>query len=335
MKVAPGFKNFAGEHCATTALRQVFACRGIKLSEEMLLGLGEGIGFELRREGKSKSPTLNLRGMELLELESNICSRLGIAMKVEKSKDKKTAEKNLLKMLGMEEAAIVYVDVEKLPYVERGRVCHTGAHAIAVAGVDLSEDCALVADTDEPFHRVSLADLAAARSSVKSKSLPDNTLLRFSYPKTLSPIAAAIESAAASAARRMLDNDDKYAGVSGIKLFRDEVLSWADELGVKGTHDVLRRMAVQIEKSGSGGGGFRKMYGRFLGEASRMLKDPEVASLASGVTGLARKWSTLASKLKSIKAKDIPGKLASIPKKISEIAESEEAVWERQKSIFE
>jgi hypothetical protein len=335
MKAAKGFRNFEGEHCATTALRQVFACRGIKLSEEMLLGLGEGIGFDLNMGKKGELPVLNMRGAGLLELEKNICCRLGIEMKVVGSKNKGAAEKELLKLLGKDEAAVVYVDVEKLPYTDRGRICHAGAHAIAVAGVDLTEGNFLVADTDEPFHRVALKDLAQARLAARGASLPANALLKFTYPKTLAPIAAAIEDASRRVAERMLSQKDKDKGVQGIARFGESVVFWPDKLGVKETCSAFNAMAELIETSGSGGGGFRKMYGRFLGEASRMLKDPEVASLASAVTGLARKWSTLAGKLKGTKAKDIPGKLEPVQKKIVEIAESEEAAWQRQSAIFE
>jgi len=335
MKIARGFRNFAGEHCATTALRQVFACHGIKLSEEMLLGLGEGIGFELRTGKKGGLPTLGMRGAGLLELESNVCGRLSIQVKLLSSKSRKSAEKDLLKILAKDEAAVVYVDVTKLPYAEQGDFCHMGAHALAVAGVDLDEGNYMVADTDEPFHRVSLDDLARARSAVPAPQLPENALLRFTYPKTLAPIAVAIETAASRVAGKMLGSKDSNAGVMGITRFAEVLPSWPDELGINETREALVAAAGFIEESGNGGGGFRKMYGRFLGEASRMLKDPEVASLASSVTGLARKWSTLASKLKSTKVKDIPGKLGSIQKKIVEIAESEGSAWERQKAIFD
>jgi len=40
-----GFKQFVGKHCETTALKRVLDYHGIYLSEEMLLGLGGGIGF--------------------------------------------------------------------------------------------------------------------------------------------------------------------------------------------------------------------------------------------------------------------------------------------------
>ena len=43
--ILQGFKPFIGKHCETTALRRVFDYHGLSLSEEMLFGLGGGIGF--------------------------------------------------------------------------------------------------------------------------------------------------------------------------------------------------------------------------------------------------------------------------------------------------
>ena len=40
-----GFEQFVGKHCETTALKRAFDRHGLSLSEELLLGLGGGIGF--------------------------------------------------------------------------------------------------------------------------------------------------------------------------------------------------------------------------------------------------------------------------------------------------
>ena len=40
-----GFNQFGGKHCWTTALKSLFDHHGLHLSEEMLFGLGGGIGF--------------------------------------------------------------------------------------------------------------------------------------------------------------------------------------------------------------------------------------------------------------------------------------------------
>jgi hypothetical protein len=41
----PGFVHFPTHHCVTGALRHIYACHGVSLSEELLPGLGAGLGF--------------------------------------------------------------------------------------------------------------------------------------------------------------------------------------------------------------------------------------------------------------------------------------------------
>lgn len=335
MNVLRGFQNLTGEHCATTALRQVFACTGIRLSEEMLLGLGEGIGFTYKREEGGGFPLMSMRGAGLLEFEANVCNRLGIKMKAMKVKAKKQAEKDMLRMVEKGDPAYVYVDVKRLPYARGKTVCHIGTHSIVVAGVDSGTKTAVVADKHGALQDVPLATLADARDSACSPSQHDNTMLKLTYPKTLSPIASAIESAAAEVAGSMLSARDRNSGVRGIRFFAEQILSWPDELGAKDASMAFKNAAVLIDESETGGGGFRKMYGRFLGEASRMLKDEELSALAASATGLGRKWSTVASKLKEVKYRGMAHEVSSISKRILEIADSEETFWEKLKTIFE
>ena len=40
-----GFEPFVGKHCETSALKRVLDYHGLSLSEDMLFGLGGGIGF--------------------------------------------------------------------------------------------------------------------------------------------------------------------------------------------------------------------------------------------------------------------------------------------------
>ncbi len=43
--IVQGLKQFGGNHCETSALKRVLDHHGLSLSEEMLLGLGGGVGF--------------------------------------------------------------------------------------------------------------------------------------------------------------------------------------------------------------------------------------------------------------------------------------------------
>ncbi len=43
--LVPGFKHLPGNHCGSTALRNLLGFAGVELSEEMAFGLGAGACF--------------------------------------------------------------------------------------------------------------------------------------------------------------------------------------------------------------------------------------------------------------------------------------------------
>src|SRR6266511_1801431 len=43
--MVPGYRHVPGNHCGSTALRNLLAFHGLEISEEMALGLGAGVAF--------------------------------------------------------------------------------------------------------------------------------------------------------------------------------------------------------------------------------------------------------------------------------------------------
>lgn len=72
-----GFKPFVGKHCETTALKRVLDYHGLSLSEEMLLGLGGGIGFIYWYTKMMLSPFIGGRYGKAADFPANICRRIG------------------------------------------------------------------------------------------------------------------------------------------------------------------------------------------------------------------------------------------------------------------
>ena len=44
-RMVPGYRHVPGNHCGSTALRNLLAFHGLEISEEMALGLGAGVSF--------------------------------------------------------------------------------------------------------------------------------------------------------------------------------------------------------------------------------------------------------------------------------------------------
>jgi hypothetical protein len=65
----------AGKHCETSALKRVLDYHGLPLSEEMLLGLGGGIGFIYWYMKTMPSPFIGTRYVKGTDFPTNICRR--------------------------------------------------------------------------------------------------------------------------------------------------------------------------------------------------------------------------------------------------------------------
>ena len=67
-RMVPGYRHVPGNHCGSTALRNLLAFHGLEMSEEMALGLGAGVSFYyVVLEGSSPSRFTNGRTGRLEE----------------------------------------------------------------------------------------------------------------------------------------------------------------------------------------------------------------------------------------------------------------------------
>ena len=66
--MVPGYRHVPGNHCGSTALRNLLAFHGVELSEEMAFGLGAGACFYfVPMDGSSPSRFTNGRTSRLEE----------------------------------------------------------------------------------------------------------------------------------------------------------------------------------------------------------------------------------------------------------------------------
>ena len=70
----PGFESFPTHHCVTGSLRHIYEFYGYPISEEMLLGLGEGVGYMYWHQ-KGAPPVEDERLHEVAEQFHNLGHR--------------------------------------------------------------------------------------------------------------------------------------------------------------------------------------------------------------------------------------------------------------------
>ena len=161
-----GFRSFPTRHCVTGAMRHVYQLMGRDVSEEMLLGLGAGVGF-IYWQQKGQLPFLGGRantGRPAEEgLERLAGRRTGVIVTRHATTSARKAESELIADLSAGTPAMVQVDMGLLPYFDFPVEYHFGGHVVAVVGYDEPGRTVLVCDRDTTLHRVSLESLAAAR----------------------------------------------------------------------------------------------------------------------------------------------------------------------------
>ena len=111
-----GFEPFVGKHCETSALKRVLDYHRLSLSEEMLLGLGGGIGFIYWYTKMIPSPFIGGRYSKVTEFPVNICRRIGADVVIVETASAKKGYKELKALLRAGEPAVIYGDIVYLPY---------------------------------------------------------------------------------------------------------------------------------------------------------------------------------------------------------------------------
>src|SRR6187431_3375181 len=75
----PGFQPFVGLHCETVATGSLLKAAGLKLSEPMLFGLGEGLGFIYINLSSLPLPFVGGRSKPFALTEA-LCANLGVGL---------------------------------------------------------------------------------------------------------------------------------------------------------------------------------------------------------------------------------------------------------------
>src|SRR5438105_6926790 len=109
-----------GLHCGSTAMGDALRRLGLDLSEEILFGLGSGLGFSLHEGDTSLSPPQPSRFLvgRSASFESDLCESTGAALHEEYFADADAAWARILCLLEAGELPLVYTDLRELPYLD-------------------------------------------------------------------------------------------------------------------------------------------------------------------------------------------------------------------------
>ena len=290
-----GLKPFIGKHCETTALKRVLDYHGLSLSEEMLLGLGGGVGFIYWYTKMMPSPFVGGRYSKDTDFPMNICQRLGAEVAISETASAKRGYEELKALLREGEPAVVYGDMAYLPYFAVPEVAHFGGHVFVVFGLDEARDEVSIYDRGVNPVTVSIADLARARGSKFSPFPPKHRLLKIKYPAKIENLEEGIKESIGECCRSMLKPPIKNLGLSGMEKWSKLVVKWPEQFKGLNLLGALMNGFIYIEIGGTGGSAFRLMYARFLEEASSVIAQPTLKEAVEMMRQSAAVWSEIAS----------------------------------------
>ncbi len=264
------FKPFVGQHCETTATGSLLKQVGIEMSEPMLFGLGEGLGFIFWSMKTMGFPFIGGRVKTDL-LTENLCRNLNLDLEIKETTSIAKAWDNVKNKLDNAKAVGLKLDCYHLDYFTNK--FHFAGHYVAMYGYD--NEFAYLIDTDQQGGTVktTLKNLELARNEKGPMSSKNRSYIINKNGK-LTDLKSAIPKAIKNNATEFLNPPIKNLGYKGIVKTSSEIKKWFNS--TKNAKRDFQTSAMLMERAGTGGSLFRNLYRDFLKESSELLGSTEL-----------------------------------------------------------
>ena len=289
----PGFEPFIGQHCETVATGSLLKAAGVELSEPMLFGLGEGLGFIFLNLSSLPLPFTGGR-TKPFALTAALCANLGVECVAAETTSKPKAWAALEKSLLEGRPVGLQLDCFHLEYFSQP--IHFAGHFVAAYGFD-----------DQAVHLVDTAPQGSrqstSRKSLEAARFEKGPMAAKARSWTVSPpkraltddtLRKAIPKAIRANAREYLAPPFKGASYFGIRKLADSLPGWL-QIAPDPARD-LPLAALLMQKAGTGGSLFRNFYRDFLREAREHIKaSKNLKSAHDAFATSAEEWATVAA----------------------------------------
>lgn len=333
LKPIPNFSALDGCHCISSSIARIFHWANLPVSEEMLLGLGAGLGFVYWRMkfGGNESVFVGGRG-NMKGFYEDLSKRTGVAIREVRTSSAAKAEKELLLRLSENQPVMLGGDMGFLPWFKFPVDYHFGGHTFVACGYD-GHDTVLCSDIDQKgaglkkgfLATASLEQLRKARASTFKPFPPKNLRLEFDFTHFHKPVKADIVFAIRQVIDAELKPPIKNFGVPGMRHTADELLKWPSQFSDFDLRMNLFSLYIFIESGGTGGGCFRPMYGRFLRESAEVTRNQALMKSADNFEKIGQKFSEIGLLFKNaLKLHDLQHRVETASKGFRELADIEE-----------
>ncbi len=320
------FKHHQSAHCENGVISNLLKHHGYPISEPLAFGIGSGLFFVYLPFLKvNLAPAVSFRPMPGL-IFKRFCKRLGIKINRKKFRSQKTAQKALDKMLSNNIPVGLQVGVYNLTYFPEEYKFHFNAHNLVVYGKE--KGSYLISDpVMETTTVLSEEELRIVRFAKGALAPRGHMYYPSDFPENL-PLKSAIVKAIKSTCSDMLA-PVPLVGVKGIRMVAKAIKKWPSKIGAKKTNHYLGQIVRMQEEIGTGGGGFRFIYGAFLQEAAEILEKPVLLEFSKEITVIGDLWRDFAldaSRLYKNRSKTFDG-YSKLSEKLLIIADKEEVFF--------
>jgi hypothetical protein len=286
------FNHIQAAHCENGVTVGLLKNSGVQqITEPLAFGIGAGLFFVYIPLLKiNNGPVIAFRTMPGL-IFKRTCKALDIPIVRKKFSSKEAAEKFLNDCLTAGHPVGCQVGVYYLPYFPREYRFHFNAHNLIVFGTE--DGNYMVSDpVMESTNIMSAYELERVRFA-KGALAPNGQLY---YPRENKPVTdEQIKTGIISGIKKNIFNMisplmGPIAGVNGIKYTGNKIKQWRDNLGTKEAGAYLAQLVRMQEEIGTGGGGFRYIYGAFLQEVHAYIPNDDLLEISTQFTASGDLW---------------------------------------------
>ena len=289
------FQHTQAAHCENGVTTSLLRHHGVnQITEPLAFGIGAGLFFIYIPFMKvNNGPAIAFRTQPGL-IFKRTCKALDIPVERKKFRSPEEAEKVLMDSLRAGQPVGCQVGVYYLTYFPKEYRFHFNAHNLIVFGKE--DDQYLISDpVMEMATSLSSYELQRVRFA-KGAFAPRGQLY---YPRekrqvTDDQMRKAIRSGIKHNIRYMLKVPGNIIGIRGIRYTAKKIRGWRDKLGLEKAGSYLAQLVRMQEEIGTGGGGFRFIYGAFLQEAFAYHPVDELLEISGRFTKSGDIWRSAA-----------------------------------------
>lgn len=296
--VLRNYKFKLGMHCSSTVLMNLLNYWGYDLSESLSFGIGGGLGFVYFKYKTFDFPYVSGRSDQLIEKALN---NLGFSGEfVTGSKE------NILKKIDSYLASgypvIITSDLNKIKYIRDLLKFDTfypfSVHHLMITGKNNDEYYMKDHLWEERVISQNLLVDILHNDKLKPFPLTFNMLDYGMIPGKIEKkdLSMILKRSIEINSREMLypfNPINRYSGIKGMMSFFDDYEKMITSgLEIEQLKKNIKYIYIPLEKIGTGGGNFRRLYSTFLKEASQVLKMNKISEISEKYRKLSIEWKS-------------------------------------------